>query len=183
MVDGPEGRPSRGGAGRHGGPGPHRGPRRGRGARRGAIRAAILLLLDEQARNGYQLMQDLEERSGGVWRPSPGSVYPALSLLEDEGLVEAIEQDGRKAFALTDDGRAHVEERREQFGTPWAAGDNVPGELHELRQAVHSLKAAVMQVAQTGSTGQLTDARKIVEDARRALYRLLADEPQTPDTK
>jgi len=128
-------------------------------------------------------MQDLEEKSGGVWRPSPGSVYPALALLEDEGLVEPIEQDGRKAFALTDAGKAHVEEKREAFGTPWAAGDEVPGGLHELRHAMHSLRAAAMQVAQTGTSGQLDDARKIVEDARRALYRLLADEPQADDTK
>src|ERR671936_914408 len=79
-----------------GGPG---GFRRGPRARRGDVRAAALLLLAEEPRNGYQLMQEIEERSGGVWRPSPGSVYPALSQLEDEGLVQGEERDGRRAYA------------------------------------------------------------------------------------
>src|SRR5947209_18439327 len=87
-----------------GGPGP-----RGRRARRGDIRSAILLLLDEEPRNGYGLMQEIEERSGGIWRPSPGSVYPALSQLEDEGLVRVVEDGGRKSFTLTDEGKEHVE--------------------------------------------------------------------------
>src|SRR5437764_12202301 len=97
------------------GPGPFgwgRGPRgRGRKARRGDIRTAALLLLAEEPRNGYQIMQVLEERSGGVWRPSPGSVYPALSQLEDEGLIRSEDRDGRKVFALTDASRAQVAER------------------------------------------------------------------------
>src|ERR1051326_168657 len=100
-----------------GGPGRRFG--RGRRARRGDIRTAALLLLAEEPRNGYPIMQGLEERSGGVWRPSPGSVYPALAQLEDEGLVRADEQDGRRTFALTDAGRAYVEERRESLEIPW----------------------------------------------------------------
>src|SRR5829696_6959025 len=104
------------GRGRHrGGPrggfpgfGPPRGPR----ARRGDVRAALLLLLAEEPRNGYQLMQEIEQRSDGLWRPSPGSVYPALQQLEDEGLVTPAGE-GRKAYTLTADGRAHVEEHRE----------------------------------------------------------------------
>src|SRR5215218_4893726 len=113
MSRGPRGRgpgPRRGG--RHGGPqfgfpgfGPPRGPR----ARRGDVRAALLVLLGEEPRNGYQLMQEIEQRSDGVWRPSPGSVYPALQQLEDEGLVRVAPGEGRKAFELTDEGRAHVE--------------------------------------------------------------------------
>src|SRR5947209_7088053 len=99
---------------------PHwRGGRGGRRARRGDIRSAILLLLSEEPRNGYGLMQEIEERSGGIWRPSPGSVYPALSQLEDEGLVRVVEEDGRKSFTLTDEGTAHVEANRERIGTPW----------------------------------------------------------------
>src|SRR3981081_2596924 len=83
-----------------------RGPRgRGRKARRGDIRTAALLLLGEEPRNGYQIMQEVEDRSEGLWRPSPGSVYPALAQLEDEGLVCSEEVDGRKGFALTDRGR------------------------------------------------------------------------------
>jgi DNA-binding PadR family transcriptional regulator len=163
-----------------GGPGGPGGPRgRGRRARRGDIRAAALLLLAEEPRNGYGLMQEIEERSGGVWRPSPGSVYPALAQLEDEGLVRAAEHDGRKTFELTDAGRAHVEEHRERFGTPWeTVAEGVPAELHELRVAAQALAVAAMQVAQTGSKAQLGEAKRILEDARRGLYRLLAgDEP------
>src|SRR6267142_1980350 len=78
---------------------------RGGKARRGDIRTAALLLLAEEPRNGYQIMQEVEERSNGVWRPSPGSVYPALQQLEDEGLIRSQETDGRKLFALTDEGR------------------------------------------------------------------------------
>ena len=86
---------------------PGGGPRgRGRKARRGDIRTAGLLLLAEEPRNGYQIMQEVEERSGGVWRPSPGSVYPALQQLEDEGLIRSQEADGRKLFALTEAGSA-----------------------------------------------------------------------------
>jgi DNA-binding PadR family transcriptional regulator len=168
------------GSGFGGGPGGPRGPRgRGRRARRGDIRAAALLLLAEEPRNGYGLMQEIEERSGGVWRPSPGSVYPALAQLEDEGLVRTIEQDGRKQFELTDAGRTHVEEHRERFGLPWeTVAEGVPGELHELRHAAQALAVAAMQVAQTGTKAQLEDAKGILEDARRGLYRLLAgDEP------
>jgi len=83
-------------------------PRRMTRARRGDVRTALLLLLDEGPRNGYQLMQEIENRSGGAWRPSPGSVYPALSQLEDEGLVRAEEQDGRRTFVLTEAGKAYV---------------------------------------------------------------------------
>jgi DNA-binding PadR family transcriptional regulator len=164
----------------HGGPGPHgRGPR-GRRARRGDIRAAALLLLAEEPRNGYQLMQEIEERSGGVWRPSPGSVYPALAQLEDEGLIRSVEHDGRKLFELTDAGRAHVEEHRERLGVPWeAVTGGVPDELQDLRVAARALAVASLQVAQTGSQAQLAEAKRILEDARRALYRLLAgDDPE-----
>jgi DNA-binding PadR family transcriptional regulator len=166
-----------GGPGGPGGP-HHRGGRGGRRARRGDIRSAILLLLAEEPRNGYGLMQELEERSGGVWRPSPGSVYPALSQLEDEGLVRSVEHDGRKSFTLTDEGTAHVEANRERFGTPWeTVGEGASGELHELRHAAQALAIAAMQVAQTGTKDQLGDAKAILEEARRGLYRLLAGDP------
>jgi DNA-binding PadR family transcriptional regulator len=178
-----------GGRGPHGGfgggapgfgPGPHGRGGRGRRARRGDIRAASLLLLAEEPRNGYGLMQLLEERSGGVWRPSPGSVYPALAQLEDEGLIRSVEHDGRKTFELTDAGRAHVEEHRERWGTPWeTVAEGVPSELHDLRQAGQALAVASMQIAQMGSKAQLAEAKRILEHARRGLYRLLAgDAPE-----
>jgi DNA-binding PadR family transcriptional regulator len=152
---------------------------RGKRARRGA---AVLLLLDEEPRNGYQLMQELEERSGGVWRPSPGSIYPALSQLEDEGLVRSDETAGRRAFQLTDEGCAYVESNREALGVPWdEVGGDVPEGLFELRKLMMQLGMATMQVAQAGNEAQTDEARKVLEDARRSLYRILAgdagDEP------
>src|ERR1700744_6193323 len=119
------------------GPGP-RGPRgRGRKARRGDIRTAALLLLAEEPRNGYQIMQEVEERSEGVWRPSPGSVYPALQQLEDEGVIPSEETQGRKLFHLTDEGRATVEARDAAAPAPWDQMSSDIGETaHELGQAV-----------------------------------------------
>jgi DNA-binding PadR family transcriptional regulator len=156
--------------------------RRRQRAHRGDVRAAVLLLLEEEPRNGYQLMQELEERSGGIWRPSPGSIYPALSQLEDEGLVRSDETAGRRAFQLTDEGRAYVESNREALGVPWdEVGGDVPEGLFELRKLMMQLGMATMQVAQAGDEAQTADARQVLEDARRSLYRILAgdagDEP------
>src|SRR3954447_5405451 len=110
---------------------------RGRRARRGDVRAAVLVLLDEQARNGYQLIQEIEQRSGGMWRPSPGSVYPALQQLEDEGLVRAQEVDGKRSFRLTDEGTKYVEEHGERLAAPWdAVSRGVGPGVMELRDLV-----------------------------------------------
>lgn len=158
---------------RGGGPG---GPGRGRRARRGDVRAAILLLLEEEPRNGYQLMEEIELRSDGAWRPSPGSVYPALAQLEDEGLVRTEEAEGRRSFELTDAGKAHVEEHRGRLGAPWEkASRGVPEALTELRTLVEQVGLATMQVAQSASDEQLAEAKKVLGDARRALYRILAE--------
>lgn len=181
---GPRGRRGRGGPRGHGGPRPRGRGRRGRRARRGDIRLATLLLLDEEPRNGYNLMQEIEERSGGVWRPSPGSVYPALSQLEDEGLIEPTEHEGSKAFTLTEEGKAHVEANREQMGTPWKTdGDGASSELAALRTASKALGIAAMQVAQTGDAEQLSRAREIVEGARKGLYRILAGDAPEDQTE
>jgi DNA-binding PadR family transcriptional regulator len=153
--------------------------RGGRRARRGDVRAAALLLLEEEPRNGYQLMQEIEDRSGGVWRPSPGSVYPALAQLEDEGLVRGDDGAGRRAFQLTDEGRKYVEEHRDALGSPWEeAGGDVPQGLLELRSLMMQLGVAAMQVAQAGDEAQTAEARAVIDDARRSLYRILAgDDP------
>ena len=154
--------------------------RGGRRARRGDVRAAALLLLEEEPRNGYQLMQEIEDRSGGVWRPSPGSVYPALAQLEDEGLVRSEEGAGRRAFALTDEGRKYVEEHRDALGVPWEeAGGDVPQGLLELRSLMMQLGVAAMQVAQAGDEAQAAEARAVLDDARRALYRILAGDERS----
>src|SRR6185312_15186744 len=156
-----------------GGPGFGRRRRMGRGD----VRAAILVLLSEEPRNGYGLMQEIEQRSQGAWRPSPGSVYPALSQLEDEGLVRSTESEGRKQFELTDAGRAHVEERREELGNPWdAASGDVREGAFELRDLIWQLGAAAHQVVQAGSQEQVAKAREVLSEARRSLYRILADD-------
>jgi DNA-binding PadR family transcriptional regulator len=157
--------------------GPGRGPRgRGRKARRGDIRTAALLLLAEEPRNGYQIMQEIEERSDGVWRPSPGSVYPALQQLEDEGLIRSEQHDERKLFALTDAGRASVKERGEGRPAPWEqmSGD-VSSEAHELGRLMREVASAFVQVMRTGSPDQWAKAREVLDNTRRELYRILAD--------
>lgn len=174
----------RGGPWGWGGFGPGFGPGRGgphrRGRRsRGDVRAAILLLLGEGPNNGYGLMQEVEQRSSGAWRPSPGSIYPALAQLEDEGLIAPAEAEQGKAFALTDDGRAHVEEHRERLGSPWdAASEGMPEGLHELKRAAGQLAMASMQAAQTGDPKHIAAAREILDDARKAIYRLLAGDEE-----
>src|SRR5215212_1653574 len=140
--------PRRGG--RHGGPqfgfpgfGPPRGPR----ARRGDVRIALLVLLAEEPRNGYQLMQEIEQRSDGAWRPSPGSVYPALQQLEDEGLVRTNQADGRRVYELTEAGRAHVEEHRTELGAPWEAFTrDVGDDMRELGGLMKDVAIAAAQV-------------------------------------
>jgi DNA-binding PadR family transcriptional regulator len=154
-----------------------RGPRgRGRKARRGDIRTASLLLLAEEPRNGYQIMQEVEERSDGVWRPSPGSVYPALQQLEDEDLIRSEEVEGRKLFALTDAGRAFVQERGTDKPAPWEQmSGEFSSEAHELGRLMREVAFAFSQVIRTGSPGQVAKARVVLADARRELYRILAD--------
>jgi len=166
-----------GGFGGFGGFGPGGGPRgRGRKARRGDIRTAALLLLAEEPRNGYQIMQEVEERSDGVWRPSPGSVYPALQQLEDEGLIRSEESDGRKLFALTDEGRAAVAERGAEKPAPWEQmSGEVSDQAHELGKLMREVGFAFVQVMRTGGKAQMTSARGVLAAARRDLYRILAD--------
>jgi DNA-binding PadR family transcriptional regulator len=160
------------GFGHRGGP---RGGGRGRRARRGDIRTAALLLLAEEPRNGYQIMQEVQERSGGLWSPSPGSVYPALAQLEDEGLISTGEQDGRKVLTLTDAGRKLVQERDSERPAPWEPQD-VGGEtIHELGRLMREVGYAFVQVMRTGSAGQIARAREVLGTARRDLYRILAD--------
>jgi DNA-binding PadR family transcriptional regulator len=168
------------GHGRHGRHG-FAGPRGRHGGRRprGDVRAAILVLLDEEPRNGYGIMQEIEERSAGAWRPSPGSVYPVLQQLEDEGLVKADESGERKLMGLTDAGREYVEERRRALGPPWdTAAAGVSEDMLELRRLVWQVGAAVHEVLGSGSEEQHAKAKSVLESTRRALYRILAgDDP------
>jgi len=152
---------------------------RGRKARRGDIRTAALLLLAEEPRNGYQIMQEVQERSDGVWHPSPGSVYPALQQLEDEGLIRAGEAEGRKHYELTDAGRAYVQERGEDVPAPWEQmSGNLSDQAHELARLMREVADAFVQVMRTGSESQWVQARTVLAGARRDLYRILADGDQ-----
>ena len=160
-----------------GGPGwgpPHR---HGRGrARRGDVRLALLRLLGEEPRNGYQLMKAIEERSEGVWRPSPGSVYPTLSQLEDEGLIRSVEADGNRVFEITDAGREHLETRAEE-PAPWEPpGEEADNPLAELAPLVVQIGKAAFQLASVGDPAQREQARELLAETRRSLYRILAEE-------
>jgi DNA-binding PadR family transcriptional regulator len=123
-------------------------------------------------------MQTIEERSGGRWRPSPGSVYPALAQLEDEGFVRETQRDGGRVYEITDAGREHVE-ARETAAPPWEAGDG-PGvsTFHELRSLIIGIGKAGWQVAQEGNEQQWAQASQILSEARRSLYRILGEEPE-----
>lgn len=176
---GPRGSGPRGrGRGRFGGPpfgGPPFGGGRGR-ARRGDVRAAILALLAEGPRNGYGVIQEIEERSNGVWKPSPGAIYPALAQLEDEGLVRGVEVEGRKLFELTDAGRTHVTEHVGE-SKPWdsiaaEAGTDIRDAKQQMGQVWHAFSA----VHQDGTPEQIEAAAKVLADARRSLYRILAED-------
>ena len=147
-------------------------------AGRGDVRIAILQLLSEEPMHGYQIMQELEERTDGMWRPSPGAIYPTLQQLEDEGLVQADEQAGKKVFTLTDEGRAAVESRTS--APPWERFEHrVDDDLVALRDVAFQVGAAVMQVSRAGSRSQVAKARETLEEARRQIYQLLAEDTKT----
>lgn len=148
-------------------------------ARRGDIRVAILAVLADQPMHGYQVIGELEARSGGRWRPSAGSIYPTLAQLEDEGLVRSEQVDGRRVYSLTDEGRTETERLAGAGRTPWEGDDGAADPTAELGALVAQVAAATMQVGQVGSPGSIDAAREILADARRRLYRLLADD-ETP---
>jgi len=153
--------------------GPPFGGGRGR-KRRGDVRAALLLLLADEPRNGYQMMQAIEELSGGRWRPSPGSIYPTLAQLEDEGLIQGTERDGTKRFEITDAGRTHLAERHDQ-APPWAAEDEGAA-FTDLRSQIKQIAIAAAQVMQAGDERQVARAGEALAEARRRIYLILADE-------
>ncbi|SDR28681.1 PadR family transcriptional regulator [Thermostaphylospora chromogena] len=145
--------------------------------RRGAVRAAVLSLLSEEPRNGYQIIQEIAERSGGIWRPSPGSVYPALQQLEDERLVVAEESGGSRTYRLTDEGRAYVAEHAEKLAALWTRVTNsLPKEMAELRLLWAQLNEAFGQLVQVANARQVAAARRLLRDTRRSIFRILAED-------
>jgi DNA-binding PadR family transcriptional regulator len=159
-----------------GGPGPRFGRRGGR-ASRGDIRLAALALLAEQPMHGYQLMREIANRTEGLWQPSPGAVYPALQQLEDEGLVTADKAEGKRVFQLTEDGTRYVAEHREEIDGVWeTVGDDVDESWLELAEVGKQVAQAFMQVASAGTRRQRAEARDIMAETRRKLYRVLAED-------
>jgi DNA-binding PadR family transcriptional regulator len=151
--------------------------RRGSRAKRGNVRAAALALLAEEPMNGYQIIQQISERSGGIWQPSPGSVYPALAQLEDENLIALQDAaGGRRAYGLTDNGRTYVAEHADELNAPWSALAGAASTAHDMHRLVHQVHLAATQVISAGTDEQVSEARKVLTQARRALYRILAED-------
>lgn len=140
-------------------------------AGRGDVRAAVLALLNEQPMHGYQIIREIEQRSGGAWKPSAGSVYPTLQLLVDEGLLGAEEANGRKTYALTDAGREVAADAE----VPWSetAEEETPGRGALPKSAVELAQAAA-QVGRSGTPEQVAEAVAVLDEARRRLYSILA---------
>ena len=186
-----------GGFGRPGHPGPppwvaglfglgpmHDQQRRGPRVRRGDVRSAILDVLrvaeagGEQV-NGYQVIQQITERSNGGWRPSPGSVYPTISQLEDEGLLQTVDQNGRRSLELTTTGETYVAEHADELAAVWAPfQEERTGEgdaFADIKPEIGQVMGAVWQVMTTGSDQQRAAAAEILAETRRRLYGLLAE--------
>ncbi|UMG94292.1 PadR family transcriptional regulator [Nocardioides sp. TF02-7] len=163
---------------------PERGPR----VRRGDVRSAILDVLRaagerEESPNGYQVIQQITERSGGAWRPSPGSVYPTIQQLEDEGLVETDDERGRRALRLTEAGAAYCADSAEELADVWrpferaTAGSEGPGEHADIKAEIPQVTSAVWQIVTSGDDTQRRAAVEVLVEARRQLYGILADGP------
>ena len=156
------------------GPGHGHHGRRGRGGRRGNVRAAILALLNERPMHGYEMIQELDQRTGGVWRPSPGSVYPTLQLLEDEGLITNTEANGRKSYALTEAGQA--EATTAAANAPWAEfSEETVSSGHDTREAIGGIMMALKQIGFERDPEQWQRAVDVLNETKRKLYAILAD--------
>jgi len=156
------------------GPGFERGNRRGGRGSRPNVRPAVLALLLERPMHGYEMIQELESRTGGIWRPSPGSIYPTLQLLEDEGLIVAETSGGRKAYTLTDAGRAEAETAAQN--PPWAQfTDDTMSQVQDFRDAAVGIMSALKQVGFSGTPEQRDKALAVLNETKRKLYAILAD--------
>ena len=166
-----------------GGPGPDFGGgpwgQRGGGRRRGGrgrpnVRSAVLALLLERPMHGYEIIQELDSRTNGIWRPSPGSIYPTLQLLEDEGLIAPEAEGGRKSYRLTEDGRPEAETAA--GNPPWSEiGDDTMNQVQDFRDAAVGIMSALRQVGFNGTAEQRDRALEILNETKRKLYAILAD--------
>jgi DNA-binding PadR family transcriptional regulator len=145
----------------------------GRRMARGDIRRAILSALQDGPAHGYAVMRRLEEMSGGLWRPSPGSVYPHLQMLEDEGMVGSSEQDGTRVFHLTEAG---VAEAANGTPLPWQGRGESDDQIRNLRLAVTQLMGAAKQLSGAGENAQVERGIAVIQKARKELYQILAED-------
>jgi DNA-binding PadR family transcriptional regulator len=139
---------------------------------RGAIRTAILIALRDEPAHGYEVMRRLEEMSGGLWRPSPGSVYPHLQMLEDEGLVQSSDVGGSRTYTLTDAGRTAAE----KTALPFQADGESDDEVRALRVGMGQLMSAAKQLAGAGQKAQMERGIAVIQKARKELYQILAED-------
>jgi DNA-binding PadR family transcriptional regulator len=130
--------------------------------------------------HGYQIIQEISRRSGGAWKPSPGSVYPTLQQLEDEGLVRAQEQEGRRVYRLTEDGEQVAADRKDEFAHLWE-GVAPSEDDTQLGDLIFGVGAAFVHVAKTGTPEQMAEARKVLARTRADLYRILGESTDGPD--
>ena len=144
----------------------------GRRMRRGQIRTVILISLREEPAHGYEVMRRLEEMSGGLWRPSPGSVYPQLQMLEDEGLVRSSEVNGSRTYSLTDTGRSEADSSAQT----WQGAGEGDDQIRTLRTAVGQLMSAAKQLSGAGESSQVERGIAIINQARKDLYQILAED-------
>ena len=165
--------------------GPNMGGPRGPKVRRGDVRTAILAVLAQEPMNGYQIIQQISERTNGAWKPSPGSVYPTVQQLEDEELVEGREADGRRVLALTDAGRAYVDEHPDELAATWRPFEATEPEAAaaagtgDLKPVIGQVMGAVWQIMVSGTAQQRAEAAEVLGETRRRLYGLLAEgEPE-----
>ena len=173
-------------------PGGRRGPHRGRGrgagfgpgfgpgfgggrAQKGDVRNAILSRLSDSSYNGYGLMKAIALHSDGAWRPSPGSVYPALSGLQAEGLIVSVGEGRRSEFELSEAGRAYVAEHQEELAAVWEEVREEAGAAQDLRLSIGKLMGAVQQISADGTEDQLRTVTASLDEARRTIYKLLSE--------
>ena len=160
------------------GGGPWFGPGRGHGAgraRKGDVRSVILILLADGPSNGYGLIKSIQTKTAGMWRPSPGSVYPTLQQLVDEGLIRPTGSGPRTEFELTDEGKAYVEENRETLASAWTASSETLHQHGELLASAAKLAGVIKQVHEAGTPEQRSAAASKLDELRRELYRMLGE--------
>jgi len=139
------------------------------------MQTSILALLAEQPMHGYQIIQELATRSEGAWTPGAGSVYPALEQMETLGLITGDQQEGKRVYSITDKGRELAEHGEGHGHAPWDDAAKASGPRVELRQSVFALLDAAQQVGRTGTDEQVAKAVELVDQARKAVYLILAE--------